>query len=169
MAYGLNVGYKHFFNNKIGIRGYGAFNVGNFSQKANQWGLVDATNNTHYLIFSANLDGLFNFYQYSVFDVGAFAGIGLGGQHYRNRTRGFQSDGTNTTSLNATAKATGFYADVKLGLRLSAENHGLDLTLKVPLATAKNTFTTGAGDTEMSNKLKVRQNFQIALGYSYTF
>ena len=155
MNYGLNAGYKTFFGESIGARFYANFNYATMSMKMKD---PDATTKMGYdfLTYAANADLLFNFTSETAADFGAFVGVGLGGQSY--------SDKVATTK---TVKANGLYADAKLGLRVTAANHGMELVAKIPFTQASGKFTEDKATA--ATKIKARQNFQVVLGYNYTF
>ena len=152
-VFGIKVGYKHFFLEWIGIRGYASVD---YTQSR-----THSANNTSWrtgylsnLIYSVNVDALFNFYNSENVAFGAFVGLGIGGQ--------------TTWDLNFIMgdkyrSITDLYSDVKLGLRVNvAQNHGMEFIAKIPLNSAKETFEYGI-------EASYKQNYQVLLGYNFSF
>ena len=104
--------------------------------------------------YNANVDILLNFYNGENTAVGAFAGIGLGGQTIWDR---------DFIMGDKTRDMTDFYSDIKLGLRVNvAQNHGMEFIAKIPLNQAKETF-------EYNIEAKYKQLYAVMLGYNFTF
>ncbi len=152
-TFGAKVGYKHFFLEWIGIRGYAGID---YTQSR-----VHSANNTSWstgvfanLTYSANIDALLNFYNSENVAFGAFVGLGIGGQTSWDMNLLFSDKYRSMTDL---------YSDVKLGLRVNvARNHGMEFIAKIPLNSAKETFEYGI-------EASYKQNYQVLLGYNFSF
>ena len=157
ILFGGKIGYKHFFLDWVGIRGYFGVdyaeirgNIGNST--SNSTGVFSG------ITYSANVDALFNFYNNENVAVGAFVGLGLGGQTAK--------DDNLVIGDSKTRDMTDFYSDIKLGLRVNAaKNHGMEFIVKVPLNNATKTFSEG----NVNVKAKYKQNYKVLLGYNFTF
>lgn len=146
IAVGGKVGYKHFFLDWVGLRGYVGANYAENASKQSG-GSEGGKNIQGDIVYTANIDALFNFYSSESFNAGAFVGIGLGGEHFELNIDGYKY------------KADGFYADAKVGLRVNAaKNHDVEFIAKIPFTKIK-----------YNKYLKINQNYQILLGYSYAF
>ncbi|MGX3011328.1 outer membrane beta-barrel protein [Helicobacter sp. 23-1044] len=155
MVFGIKLGYKHFFNEWIGIRGYASLDYAQslYHIKSGKSWRTGVLGNGSYV---ANIDALLNFYNTENANFGAFAGLGIGGQTT------FDSFYLYT---DETRTITDLYVDLKLGVRVNVANHGMELIAKIPLNTAKKTFDEGV----ISVDAKYRQLYQILLGYNYSF
>lgn len=69
--------------------------------------------------------------------------------------------GINIFSMIGLVFISGFYSDFKVGLRSTVGNHGMDFIAKIPFVEAKNTI--------QGVDAKVKQNYQILLGYNFSF
>lgn len=158
-VFGVKLGYKHFFLDWIGIRGYASvdytesrYHTANKTATEKSWRTGVLGN----AIYSANIDALFNFYNSENVAAGAFVGLGIGGQ------TAFDSYYIYTDEVRT---ITDLYSDVKVGLRVNFANHGVDFIAKIPLNNATKTFNEAIGDI----KAKYRQTYQVMLGYNFTF
>lgn len=105
------VGYKYFLNDNFGIRGYAMIG---YAESAS---IPTTTNDLSQILYTLNVDVLYNFYNGDILSVGIFGGFGSGGI--------YQSL-LNTTISNSSAFT---YSDMKLGLRVSiAKNHSIEFT-----------------------------------------
>lgn len=149
---GGKIGYKYFFKDWVGIRGYGSVNYTetSFHAKDNQSNLPYEISNISY---SLNADALFNFYNTEIYNLGAFVGIGLGGQNWKGDVRMY--------GVNTNESYMGFYADAKIGLRVNAANHGAEFIAKIPFV--------GASKNINGVKATTSNTYQVLLGYNYTF
>ncbi|RAX55226.1 hypothetical protein CCY99_00570 [Helicobacter sp. 16-1353] len=154
-AVGGKVGYKFFLQPNVGIRAYGSLNYSMHETEAGGGGI-----NITALVFAANADVLYNFYngEYGIF--GAFAGLGLGGSSWDIKFRGYVN--SYDTMETTTFKPSGLYMDAKIGLRANISHHGVEFIVKVPFIEAKESFGGLAG-------ILTKQNYQISLGYNFTF
>ena len=144
-AIGFQVGYKHFFNEYLGVRGYGAFDYAWGSGKGK--GDLDGFDTAYSAMnVTANADVLANFYSTQSVSYGAFAGIGLGGQFYNFKL--------SQAGLSGKLNQSGFYADAKLGLRVTSDFLGVDFGLKFPFTTISAKNVAFGQDTFESIKAK---------------
>lgn len=151
LAVGGKVGYKHFFLDWVGVRGYVSVGGALTSSKNTSNGTSSTTTFSD-VIYAVNADALFNFYSSDSLNAGAFVGIGLGGQNFS----------TNAVRAN-TDEISDFYGDVKIGLRVNtATNHEVEFIAKIPYYKATKTFDSVV-------EAKAKQNYQILLGYNYAF
>lgn len=152
-VFGIKLGYKHFFLEWIGIRGYASIDYAqsriHSKGRTNIWTGVLAN-----LAYSANADVLFNFYNSENVAFGAFVGLGVGGQTTWDMDFIMSDKYRSFTDL---------YSDVKVGLRVNvAQNHGMEFIAKIPLNQAKETFEYGI-------EAQYKQTYQVLLGYNFTF
>lgn len=150
LAVGGKVGYKHFFLDWVGVRGYVSVGGALTSSKNTNKGTSSTTTFSD-VIYAVNADALFNFYSSDSLNAGAFVGIGLGGQNF------------STNAFTTTYEISDFYGDVKIGLRVNtATNHEVEFIAKIPYYKATKTFDSVV-------EAKAKQNYQILLGYNYAF
>jgi len=189
---GVNVGYKHFITSWFGLRYYANFNymqtssirtvrtvnaAGDTSSSAS----IDFHGKASIMSYAANIDALFNFYNGSVGNIGAFLGFGVGYQNWDVRLTQIRAhllnDLTNS-SLYAVGKlpTSALYADAKVGLRAAYGHHSVDLTFKMPfIGTSKDiaagwyTPSTGTNAAGSAFTLTFKQSWAITLGYAFTF
>ncbi|RDU65084.1 outer membrane beta-barrel protein [Helicobacter sp. MIT 14-3879] len=157
--YGGKVGYKYFFNDYVGIRGYfnldyqGALyklkgSVGSNSQSSNVY--------TDLLNFGINADVLVNFYNTNFLNVGLFAGLGIGGVKSEVQIDANKDD------------MIAFDTNFKVGLRLNIEqNHGVEFVAKIPMIESKRKADMLGLGVETTQKVK--QVYSLGLSYLYTF
>lgn len=144
-AFGTQVGYKYFFNEYLGVRGYGAFDYAGGSGKGK--GDLDGFDTAYSAMnVTANADVLFNAFNTQSTSYGVFVGIGLGGQFYNFKL----SQAGFSEKLNQ----NGFYADAKLGLRVTSDFLGVDFGLKFPFTTISAKNVAFGQDTFESIKAK---------------
>lgn len=151
--FGAKIGYKHFFLDWIGIRGYASID---YSQSLIQ--SKDATSRwtgiLSDIIYNANVDILLNFYNGENTAFGAFVGVGVGGQTIWDR---------DFIMGDKTRDMTDLYSDIKVGLRVNvAQNHEMEFITKIPLNQAKETF-------EYNIEAKYKQLYAVMLGYNFAF
>lgn len=147
-VYGGSVGYKYFINSWFGIRGYINISYSYLSQKVSNFSFKILISN---IVYTESIDLLFNFYNGESASFGAFLGMGLGGSTWIEST---------------TESYSGFYMDAKLGFRANfAKSHSIEFGAKIPFLDAKTTINTSNGNLEVKSK----QNFQILVGYNFTF
>lgn len=147
-GYGGKIGYKHFFSDYLGVRGYFGINWFETMGKNTTAGTTSKTT-ISILSYSLNADALFNFYSNESANYGAFVGLGLGGA----------SSDYEASSLNESV--SGFYMDAKLGLRATAGHNGFDFIVAIPFIDQSKTIN--------GVKAKIKQDYRISLAYSYMF
>lgn len=162
-VFGVKLGYKHFFLDWVGIRGYASVDYTESRYHTAEKTATETATRKSWrtgvlgnAIYSANIDALFNFYNSENVAAGAFVGLGIGGQ------TAFDSYYIYTDEVRT---ITDLYSDVKVGLRVNFANHGVDFIAKIPLNNATKTFREAIGDI----KAKYRQTYQVMLGYNFTF
>lgn len=154
MIFGGKLGYKYFFNDNLGVRGYASLDR---SESNAQWtsGAITAMNiNLPTLIYAANADVLVNFAENDSGIFGAFAGVGIGGQSWSGKA-------TLAGQERFNEETNAFYMDAKVGLRVSSGSHGMDFIAKIPFIKAQK-IVNGVTARSISN-------YQILLGYNYSF
>lgn len=123
--YGVLLGYNKFFIKYFGIRFYGNFNVSQFNDKTNgDW--------AYRLNYGANLDMVANFLATDYADLGAFVGVGLGGQTYIFTGKTKQVlDYAEANGLEVSH--TSFDVGLNVGLRTNIAKHlGIEVAARVP-------------------------------------
>lgn len=123
--YGLLLGYNKFFIKYFGIRFYGNANVTQVKDKtSSDW--------LYRLNYGVNLDAIANFLATDYADLGAFVGLGVGGQTYF-------FTGQNKEALDAFESMGGkvSYTSVDVGLNVGlrtniAKHFGIELAARVP-------------------------------------
>lgn len=150
---GVLVGYKAFYNEHFGFRVY--FNLDyskpNFKDLAGY-------NKAFILNYVGSLDFLFNFYNKENINLGVFAGVNMEGNSILNLNK----------SLSGKEKNTDFGAGINLGLRSTlAQNHGLEIALKIPFY--KHDMLQNTQFSGTSTSLYFKQNLNLKLHYIYTF
>ena len=123
--YGVLLGYNKFFIKYFGIRFYGNFNVIQFNDKTSgDW--------LYRLNYGANLDMVANFLATDYADLGAFVGVGLGGQTYifTGETKQYL-DYAEANGLEVSY--TSFDVGLNVGLRTNIAKHlGIEVAARVP-------------------------------------
>ncbi|MDE6886261.1 MAG: outer membrane protein [Helicobacteraceae bacterium] len=160
------VGYKYFFNQYVGLRGYGNVSYSEVSKKATSLApsvLTPQEYTISLITYGINADVLVNFYNDSMLNVGVFGGFGIGGINVNY----------NDKYLNFEESFNSFYADAKLGLRLNIINHGIELGAKIPLTEAEKALSASVNMNNTTHNAnfdaKVKTNYIIYLNYAYTF
>lgn len=164
---GVNLGYTHFFNKWVGIRGYANYHYG-FTYNTSTTTEANATTKTSILTsyhqVAGNVEATFKFFDLNGVGLGAYAGLGAG--YGTANTSEVTTEAATTTTLDTKA-ASGFVLPVNVGLEVyMGKHHNASLNFRIPtIATTLTTTDTAAGTT---TKNEVR-NLIITLGYSYTF
>lgn len=154
MVFGGKLGYKYFFSDMFGIRGYASLARSESSTKWTSEGQTAINIELPTLIYTANADVLVNFAENGNGIFGAFAGLGLGGQSWSGKA-------TLAGQVAFDEETNAFYMDAKVGLRALSGNHGIDFIVKIPFINAKKKVN-GVSAKSISN-------YQILLGYNYSF
>lgn len=123
--YGLLLGYNKFFIKYFGIRFYGNANVTQVKDKASS-DLVFRLN------YGVNLDVLANFLATDYADLGAFVGLGVGGQTYF--FTGQNKEVLDTfESMGGKVSYTSVDVGLNVGLRTNIAKHfGIEVAARVP-------------------------------------
>ncbi|WP_181882799.1 outer membrane beta-barrel protein [Helicobacter sp. MIT 01-3238] len=123
--YGLLLGYNKFFVKYFGIRFYGNANVTQvYDKRSGDW--------LFRLNYGVNLDAIANFLATDYADLGAFVGLGVGGQTYfftgqnKEALDAFESMGVKVSY-------TSFDVGLNVGLRTNIAKHfGIEVAARVP-------------------------------------
>lgn len=160
---GVKLGYTHFFNKWVGIRGYANYHYG-FLYNNNDDGTAKGTSLASYHQVAGNVEATFKFFDLNGVGLGAYAGLGAG---YGTANTSTTSTEAATTTTTDTKIASGFVLPVNVGLEVyMGKHHNASLNFRIPtIATTLTTTDTAAGTT---TKNEVR-NLIVTLGYSYTF
>ena len=177
---GAKLGYTHFFNKWVGLRGYAsytyAYDYSKAIEKTPASGTTAATTtttptlNSHHQV-AANVDVAFKFFDVSGVGLGAFVGIGAG-YATTNNTSTTEGENTNTTTTTTTNTANGFVLPVNAGLEVyMGKHHNASLNFRIPTLAYSKTIGAGTdaeGQPTEPATTSIR-NLIITLGYSYTF
>ena len=160
---GVKLGYTHFFNKWVGIRGYANYHYG-FLYNNNDDGTTKSSNLASFHQVAGNVEATFKFFDLNGVGLGAYAGLGAG---YGTANTSTTSTEAATTTTTDTKVASGFVLPVNVGLEVyMGKHHNASLNFRIPtIATTLTTTDTAAGTTT-KNELR---NLIITLGYSYTF
>lgn len=164
---GVKLGYTHFFNKWVGIRGYANYHYG-FTYNTTTTTEANATTKESTLVsyhqVAGNVEATFKFFDLNGVGLGAYAGLGAG---YGTANTSVVTTAAATTTTLDTKVASGFVLPVNVGLEVyMGKHHNASLNFRIPtIATTLTTTGTAAGTTT-KNELR---NLIITLGYSYTF
>ena len=169
---GAKLGYTHFFNKWVGLRGYASYHYGydftNTVAKTAGDGTTAGTTTTTSNLISAhqvagNIDVAFKFFDTSSVGLGAFVGVGFG---YGTTNTTGTDEATNT--ITTTNNASGFILPINAGLEVyMGSHHSASLNFRIPTLAYKG-VVAGADAQTGSTTTEIR-NLIITLGYSYTF
>ena len=164
---GVKLGYTHFFNKWVGIRGYANYHYG-FMYSNSTSTETNTTTKTSTLIsyhqVAGNVEATFKFFDFSGVGLGAYAGLGAG---YGTANTSSTSTEAATTTTTDTKLASGFVLPVNIGLEVyMGKHHNASLNFRIPTIATTLTTTDTAGGTTTKNELR---NLIITVGYSYTF
>ena len=123
--YGLLLGYNKFFIKYFGIRFYGNVNATQVKDKtSSDW--------LYRLNYGVNLDAIANFLATDYADLGAFVGLGVGGQTYF--FTGQNKEALDTfESMGVKVSYTSVDVGLNVGLRTNIAKHfGIELAARVP-------------------------------------
>ena len=145
---GILAGYRYFFNDSVGIRGYANLNY--IYDKANGFGELKLLN------LGINADFLLNFYASQRVDFGVFFGLGFGGDIFSGdglkRVR--ESIGEHSANLSSPN------ISVNLGIQSVILNKiGIEFVAKIPLLSH---YFLNAGDGKLDSQIrKLSQNYSL--------
>ena len=171
---GAKLGYTHFFNKWVGLRGYASYTYAyNYTKTItpantteNTPASTSPTLNSHHQV-AANVDVAFRFFEAKSVGLGAYVGIGAGYAH-SNTTATTLDENTNTTTTTTTTNANGFVLPLNAGFEVyMGKHHNASLNFRIPTLAYKGTTTPATGETT-STTTELR-NLIITVGYSYTF
>lgn len=164
---GVKLGYTHFFNKYIGIRGYANYHYSyqhSYAETTQSDGSkrLEALLSYHQVV--GNIEATFRFFDFGVGALGAYAGIGAG---YATSNTSATAGGT--TIAQDTDLTNGFVLPVNVGLEVyMGKHHNASLNFRIPTIATLATTTATAQGTSTTTKTQER-NLIITLGYSYTF
>lgn len=188
---GLLGGYKWVWN-YIGVRVYGNIDYIGTNLKVTKNTNPEMFNKAaaytfpaNYLNYGLNADFLVKFYNSPSFDIGAFIGLGLGGDTFfldetwnKMRTAfntmqggSFGNDIYNLLKPNQQSTHFSTWANIGLNMHIM-RNHGLEITAKVPFMKQKLSAASmdGGGVQGFDGlELNTATNFIIKVGYIYNF
>ncbi|RDU58098.1 outer membrane beta-barrel protein [Helicobacter sp. MIT 99-5507] len=144
--YGFKAGYRYFFSDLIGLRGYISFKDSFVDVK-----LQGSNGSAHFMPIMANADIIFDFYKTQNYSFDAIVGVGLGFAILND----YSLIGKIDTSHSA------FYSDARVGIGTSYDNNRLGLVVSFPI--------TQATKKVDGIEYKIKQNYAVALTYDYKF
>lgn len=155
LDWGAMAGYKHFFTQKFGTRFYANIIVSHASMISTKHNNAGYILSTFALNYTANADLLYDFYNNSNIEAGAFIGLGLGGSSYY------------VVGAGVFGAQHGFDIGINFGLRTQfSHNHGIELFARVPfLPFAK----APSRDIDIDVEASVGQAFSLMMRYVYTY
>ncbi|ETD22170.1 outer membrane beta-barrel protein [Helicobacter macacae] len=164
---GVKLGYTHFFNKWVGIRGYANYHYG-FEYSTDTMTETNTTTDSSLLAsyhqVAGNVEATFKFFDLNGVGLGAYAGLGAGYSATNSHTITTEASTTTTTDRKV---ASGFVLPVNIGLEVyMGKHHNASLNFRIP--TIATTLTTTDAATGTTTKYEER-NLIITLGYSYTF
>lgn len=160
---GVKLGYTHFFNNWVGIRGYANYHYG-FLHNNNDDGTAKSTTLSSYHQVAGNVEATFKFFDLNGVGLGAYAGLGAG---YATANSISTTTEAATATTTDTKIASGFVLPVNIGLEVyMGKHHNASLNFRIPTIATTQSITDTAGGTTTKDELR---NLIITLGYSYTF
>lgn len=153
--YGFKAGYRYFFSDLIGLRGYISFKDSFTYSIVNVKGAgtteSSAESSAHFMPIMANADVIFDFYKTQNYSFDAIVGLGLGFAILND----YSLIGNTNTSHSA------FYSDARVGIGTSYDNNRLGLVVSFPI--------TQATKNVDGIKYKIKQSYAVALTYDYKF
>lgn len=160
LKYGLLLGYNKFFIKYFGIRFYGNANVTQVKDKtSSDW--------LYRLNYGVNLDAIANFLATDYADLGAFVGLGVGGQTY------FFTGQTKETldALESTGAGIVSYTNIDVGLNVGlrtniAKHLGIEVAARVPFI--KNNLFDVANGVGYS-RLDMHETYSISARLLWNF
>lgn len=166
---GVKLGYTHFFNKWVGIRGYANYHYG-FAYNTTTTTETNTTTESSLLAsynqVAGNVEATFKFFDLNGVGLGAYAGLGAGysATYSLNTTKE-----SGTTTIIDTKVASGFVLPVNVGLEVyMGKHHNASLNFRIPTIASTLTTTNTGGQQGTTTKYEER-NLIITLGYSYTF
>ena len=161
--YDTKFGYKHFFNEWVGLRGY--IDIGHLqtwnkvaigTTGSNASNIVNQDYNMSIIDYNLNLDLICNVYNDESHNIGFFVGGGVGAMNAFYKDQYLQDK-----------EFGGFQANVKLGIRVNTNNHGMELVATLPLLKIKTQLQ--AGDEGKVINAAFNQKYILSSNYTYSF
>ena len=145
---GIFVGYRYFFGESIGIRGYANMNY--IYDKKSNFGELK------WLNLGINADFLLNFYASQNFDFGALLGLSFGGDIFSGNGVRRIKDSIDNYSANLSSPSV----SVNLGIQSVAINKiGIEFVAKIPLMSH---YFLNAGDGKLNSITRqLSQNYSL--------
>lgn len=145
---GIFVGYRYFFDESIGIRGYANMNY--IYDKSNNFGELK------WLNLGVNADFLLNFYASQNFDFGALLGLSFGGDIFSGNGVRRIKESIDNHSANLSSPSV----SVNLGLQSVIINKiGIEFVAKIPLMSH---YFLNAGDGKLNSITRqLSQNYSL--------
>ncbi|MWV61162.1 outer membrane beta-barrel protein [Helicobacter saguini] len=146
---GIKLGYSHFFNALIGVRGYINYDYSDYREVLKDSKIASED-------VSINSDVMINFYNGKRGSFGLFIGFGVGynlPQFENAQTR---------INLESTHKYNGFIMPLNLGLSFSSSPHKIELGTRIPTLLGR--YKSNADSSGFSLKPVI-----ISLEYMYIF
>ena len=157
--YGILWGYNKFFVKYFGIRTYLNANVTQPKDK-------DYDEYLYRLNYGLNLDLLANFVATNYFDLGAFVGLGVGGQTWLFTGQSKEMFDT-LESAGVEVSYTGFDVGLNVGLRSNIARHlGIEVACRIPFV--KTTIMDARYGSQYS-KLQMQETYSIAARLLWNF
>lgn len=175
--YGITAGYKHFFNNYLGLRAYANFNALHSEISANE--IIFKSNLFNY---GVNLDFLGNFLSTEMIDFGGFVGVGLGASSLTGKDiddlRNLMKETTDALQqlgndgVKASYPKASFDVALNVGLRTNLyKNHGIELVARVPFLAPTIFEVSGvvADGQNTDTKATLKHTWNLNVRYTYSF
>ena len=181
----LLVGYKFFFTERIGLRGYLStdYSLVFFGNKSSSLGVTDYTYGVRLsklsglLDMNLNVDFLFDIMSSDSFSLGIFAGL-AGGFHLwhggvMDEANGIKGQATPPTHKDGKTQSIFGSVGLNLGLNIGlGTHHSLEFLSKIPfLEDTVVSYTTNgpANSPSYQSALKLTRPYSLALRYVYSF
>lgn len=185
-------GYKHFFTDKLGIRGYGSIDYFYMPNYIVENKLAGGASKVKYGI---GADFLYTFLQKPKFDLGAFAGLWIGGESIFGKafdefnkcfkdivcmiepeSEQIAALARQNTRVEHNSTSTIFQAALNLGMRSNIlANHGIEAMISIPFVphntyhNISQQYSNGA-ETHLENrKGYVNNTWNLMFRYLYNF
>lgn len=194
-AFAISVlgGYKHFFTDNLGIRGYG--NIDYFYMPDYIVGNNKLAGGASKVKYGIGADFLYTFLQKPKFDLGAFAGLWLGGESIFGKTfdnfnkcfkdivcmiepesEQIAALARQNTQVEHNSTSTIFQAALNLGMRSNIlTNHGIEAVISIPFVphntwhNISQQYSNGA-ETHLENRKGYTNNtWNLMFRYLYNF
>lgn len=157
---GLLGGYRYFFTQGIGLRGYA--NIDYF--KSDSKVPIDNIEALHYGI---NADFMMNFYTHKYFEIGAFVGLGLGGVHYFGNGISTLRSEASTSNQSYKVKQNSLEVGMQLGAQtVIYKSVGLEFIARIPFM--PHYFINSGSEASVISR-QFNQNYSLGARILYNF